>query len=223
LANCPPQLGQIALAWIVLICASWLIFIAFDAGRFLQMKFLANLLLTSAVGFLPCMDARSSESDASQTTNAAVYSRPLPKLAILDAELEGDLEDTSRVADWDRRLAALNSYLRRELDARNLYIVLSSEPAADLIERDRARRGVHDCVPCIQDVAQRLGAERVLLVWIQRESALVLWLSARVIDPATGNFVLTRSMTFRGDNDRAWNKAADFFLRQLAEVPVERR
>jgi 1,2-phenylacetyl-CoA epoxidase PaaB subunit len=41
--------------------------------------------------------------------------------------------------------------------------------------------------------------------------------------PATGDWVLTRSMSFRGDNDRAWNRAADFFLRQLAEVPVERR
>jgi hypothetical protein len=30
-------------------------------------------------------------------------------------------------------------------------------------------------------------------------------------------------MSFGGDNDRAWNRAADFFLRQLAEVPVERR
>ena len=41
--------------------------------------------------------------------------------------------------------------------------------------------------------------------------------------PATGDWVLTRPMSFRGDNDRAWNRAADFFLRQLAEVPVERR
>ncbi|HEX4597517.1 MAG TPA: DUF2380 domain-containing protein, partial [Burkholderiaceae bacterium] len=61
------------------------------------------------------------------------------------------------------------------------------------------------------------------VVWVNRMSELVMFLSARVVDPTTGDLMVGRSMTFRGDNDRAWNKAADFFLRQLAEVPVERR
>jgi hypothetical protein len=120
-------------------------------------------------------------------------------------------------------MAALDAFLRQELATRNLYTVLSNDPASDLIERDKARREVHDCLPCIQDVGQRLGADRVLVVWVNRMSELVMFLSARVVDPTTGDLIVGRSMTFRGDNDRAWNKAADFFLRQLAEVPVERR
>jgi hypothetical protein len=74
-----------------------------------------------------------------------------------------------------------------------------------------------------KDVGQRLGADRVLVVWVVRMSEPVMWLSVRVVDPATGDWVLTRSMSFRGDNDRAWNRATDFFLSQLAEVPIERR
>jgi len=154
---------------------------------------------------------------------SAADPKPLPKLAFLEPELEGDLEDSSRVPGWQRKMAALDAFLRQQLGERKLYTVLSNQPAADLIERDRARREMHECLPCIQDVAQRLDADRVLVVWVYRESELVLWLSARIVDPATGARVVARSMSFRGDNDRAWNKAADYFLRQLAEVPAERR
>jgi hypothetical protein len=173
-----------------------------------------------AAGFCICAIAAESNSAASVPS---VNAKPLPKLAVLEPELEGDLEDQSRVPGWNRKIAALDAFLRQQLAARNLYTVLSNEPAGDLIERDKARRAVHDCMPCIQDVAQRLGAQRVLIVWVVRMSELVMFLSARVVDPTTGDLVVARSMTFRGDNDRAWNKAADFFLRQLAELPVERR
>lgn len=173
----------------------------------------------AAVGF--CISAMAA--DSTPPSPPLVKAKMLPKLALLQPELEGDLEDQSRVVGWNRKIATLDAFLRQELAARNLYTVLSNAPAADLIERDRARQQVHDCVPCIQDVGRRLGADRVLVVWVFRMSELVMWLYARVVDPATGDTVVARSMSFRGDNDRTWSKAADFFLRQLAEVPVERR
>jgi hypothetical protein len=187
--------------------------------------------MSSAIRLLPailataccCISAIAADGTSTTSHPPSVHVIALPRLALLEPELEGDLEDQSRVPGWNRKMAALDAFLRQQLAARNLYTVLSNEPASDLIERDKARREVHDCVPCIQDVAQRLGADRVLVVWVVRMSELVMFLSARVVDPTTGDLVVARSMTFRGDNDRAWNKAADFFLRQLAEVPVERR
>ena len=170
-----------------------------------------------------CISALAADSASATSVPPSVDAKPLPKLVVLEPELEGDLEDQSRVPGWNRKIAALDAFLRKELAARNLYTVLSNEPASDLIERDKTRREVHDCLPCIHDVGQRLGADRVLVVWVNRMSELVMFLSARVVDPSTGDLIVGRSMTFRGDNDLAWNKAADFFLRQLAEVPVERR
>jgi hypothetical protein len=170
-----------------------------------------------------CTSAMAADSSPATAMPPSGDAQPLPKLAVLEPELEGDLEDPSRVPGWNRKMAALDAFLRQELATRNLYTVLSNEPASDLIERDKARREVHDCLPCIQDVGQRLGADRVLVVWVNRMSELVMFLSARVVDPTTGDLIVARSMTFRGDNDRAWNKAADFFLRQLAELPLGRR
>jgi hypothetical protein len=187
------------------------------------MTYLPRLLLAAVVLSWQCTACLAAEITPPPPVLSSAYEKRLPRLAMLDPELECDLEDASRVPGWERKMAALNAFLRQELAVRKLYAVLSNEPAADLVARDRNRREVHDCMPCIQDVAQRLGAERVLVVWVFRESELVMWLSAKVVDPVTGDRVVARSMTFRGDNDRAWNKAADFFLRQLAEVPVEQR
>ena len=145
------------------------------------------------------------------------------RLVLLEPELEGDLEDATRVPGWNRKMANLDTFLREQMSARGLYMVLPNAAASDLLEQFRGRREVHDCVPCIQDVARRLGAERAMVVWVFRMSELVMWLYVRVVEPESGQIVVARSMTFRGDNDRAWGKAAEFFLRQLAEVPSKAR
>jgi hypothetical protein len=132
---------------------------------------LARLLLPALAASWLCTAATAAEGPPSPPAVSLAYAKPLPKLAVLEPELEGDLEDASRVPGWQRKMAALNDFLRQQLAERNLYTVLSNEPAADLIERDQARRQVYDCLPCIQDVAQRLGADRVLVVWVFRDEA----------------------------------------------------
>ncbi len=52
---------------------------------------------------------------------------------------------------------------------------------------------------------------------VQKLSSLVLWARASVIDTASGQPVLERLLTFRGDNDESFARAGSFLARQIAD------
>jgi hypothetical protein len=81
--------------------------------------------------------------------------------------------------------------------------------------------------PCPQtpsekaEAARATGARLLLIGGVQKMSTLVLWIKADVFDLTTDKPVLSRLLTFRGDNDAAWDHAEDFVLKQLRDLPAE--
>lgn len=138
-------------------------------------------------------------------------------LVVLDAEMEGDLSDLARRGEWDARTALLTRTLKDGLNADGLYRVLDAAAAADLLAQLRARREVHACEACLIEVAERLGAERVLSAWVFRMSALILTLHVEIRDGKSGAVLVRKILDFRGDNDTAWLRAANYFVRWLRE------
>ncbi len=65
------------------------------------------------------------------------------------------------------------------------------------------------------DEARRAGAGFVVFGAVQKLSSLVLWARVSVIDTATGQPVLERLLTFRGDNDESFARAGSFLARQI--------
>ena len=137
------------------------------------------------------------------------------RLLIMDAELSGDLTDTTRAGEWPHRVAELTAALRQRVADEGLYTVVDNTPATDLLDRLKLRQNIHECGPCIKEVAERLGAERVLTAWVFRMSNLVLALHTVIWDPATGAVVMSRTLQFRGDNDFSWSRATDYFIHEV--------
>jgi hypothetical protein len=50
---------------------------------------------------------------------------------------------------------------------------------------------------------------------------MALWVDIR--DADTGRPVVRKVLDFRGDNDRAWQRAALYLARQLEQLPPEAR
>jgi hypothetical protein len=69
------------------------------------------------------------------------------------------------------------------------------------------------------DIAKRLNAQRVLTGWIFKMSTLIGTLHIRIEDVDTRRVVYRRDFDFRGDNERAWKRAADVFVRTLSKAP----
>lgn len=150
---------------------------------------------------------------------AAADAAPRPSLAVLNIELIGDTGGPQFAAEHDARLKMESDRLRQELRDSGLYRVLDLTPVLPLISRLAAQQAhLHDCNGCDLEVGKALGANQVLVTWVDRVSGLILSLTYEFHDVASGQIVGRKSYDFRGDNDAAWTHAIRYMVRDLKEA-----
>jgi len=66
--------------------------------------------------------------------------------------------------------------------------------------------------------AREAGASLVLIGNIHKMSTLVQWANVQAIDVKTGQAVLAKLFTFRGDTDEAWARAEQFIAAEIGSV-----
>lgn len=142
-----------------------------------------------------------------------------PGLAVLDVELTGDLGGPRFTAEHQARLRMASARLRQQLERSGLYRLVDLAPARALIERLQSQQAyLHDCNGCDLDVGRKLGADQVLVAWVNRVSGLILTLTYEIHDVASGQIVTRKSFDFRGDNDAAWIHAIIYMVQDLQEA-----
>jgi hypothetical protein len=142
-----------------------------------------------------------------------------PKLVVLEIELSGDLGGPELTAEHTARLKKESAILRDELEKSELYKVLDNTPALPMINRLKSQQAYwHDCNGCDLQVGRELGADQVLVTWVDRVSNLILSLTYEFHDVASGQIVGRKSYDFRGDNDAAWTHTIKFMVRDLKEA-----
>ena len=147
-------------------------------------------------------------------TNAAVP----PKLVVLDVELTGDLGGPELEAEHQARLNLASTRLRENLSRTGLYQMVDIGPAQKTLDELKSRyRYLHDCNGCDLDLGRQLGADQILVAWVDRVSGLILSLNYEIHDVATGQITARKSFSFRGVNDTSWIHALDYLVRDLAE------
>jgi hypothetical protein len=141
-----------------------------------------------------------------------------PRLAVLDIELTGDTGGPQFSAEHAARLQMESDKLRQELGLSGLYRVVDTSPAQPLITKLAAQQAyLHDCNGCDLQIGKQLGADQVLVTWVDRVSGLILSLTYEFHDVASGQIVGRKSYDFRGDNDTAWTHAITYMVRDLKE------
>jgi hypothetical protein len=142
-----------------------------------------------------------------------------PKLVVLDIELTGDLGGPQFTAEHETRLRKESDNLRQELRQSGLYAVVDVAPAEPLITKLKSQQlYLHDCNGCDVEVGRQLGADQVMVSWVDRVSGLILSLTYELHDVATNQIVGRKSYDFRGDNDSAWTHAIKYMVRDLEET-----
>jgi Protein of unknown function (DUF2380) len=140
-----------------------------------------------------------------------------PSIAIADfgyVDTSGEPRDQSR--EHAARLDAFVSALK-----------------ADLAARQRWRLAVLDCggscrpadIPASEllAAARKAGADLLLVGGIHKMSTLVQWAQVEAIDTASGQALLNKLFTFRGDTDEAWQRAEAFIAAELSNMPAPQR
>lgn len=172
-----------------------------------------------AVALVACVTVAVAASSGANTQRPAFPS----KLLVLDVELSGDLGGPELVLEHQARLKLATAKLRESLSHTGLYQLVDSTPARSTIEELNARYlYLHDCNGCDLDIARQLGADQVLVAWVNRVSALILSLTYEFHDVTTGEITARRSFGFRGDNDTSWTRAIDYMVRDLDESATTR-
>jgi hypothetical protein len=155
-------------------------------------------------------------------TAAVADSKPTaskPKLAVLDLELTGDTGGPQFTAEHTARLRLESDTLRQELATSGLYEIVDTAPAQSLIAKLKSQQlYLHDCNGCDMDIGRQLGADQVLVTWVDRVSGLILSLTYEFHDVATNQIVGRKSYDFRGDNDSSWTHAIKYMVRDLKET-----
>lgn len=148
---------------------------------------------------------------------AGAHTKPaLKKIAVLDfaladTSMEGQMEGQSP-AD-QRRLALIERQVRRTLAESGRYVVLKTRPHRTLIERLRHQQDFFDCHGCDLDVGRALGADLVMVGWVQKVSNLVLYLNIVMRDVHTGRLVRSGSIELKGNSDVVWSNGAAYVLK----------
>ncbi|MCA0177451.1 MAG: DUF3280 domain-containing protein [Proteobacteria bacterium] len=148
---------------------------------------------------------------------------PLPRLAVLEAEMADDHDNPATRAAQHQRLTELAAHVRQELAAQGLYRVVDLAPAAALIERLTGQRAaLRDCDPCADDIGRALGVDLVMTPWVLKTSELILTLSLQIYSVRAGRLVHMKSVQMRGNRDDSWQRAASYLVRDMAERRARR-
>jgi CubicO group peptidase (beta-lactamase class C family) len=175
--------------------------------------------LILGVALVACVTVTVATSSEANTQRPASPS----KLVVLDVELSGDLGDPELVPEHLARLELANAKLRESLSRTGLYQLVDSTAARSTIDELKSQYlYLHDCNGCDLDIARQLGADQVLVVWVNRVSALILSLTYEFHDVETGQITARKSFGFRGDNDTSWTRAIDYMVRDLDESATTR-
>src|SRR4249920_2846921 len=133
---------------------------------------------------------------------------PTPKsAAVMEFELFDDMsayEDPAVMQAESRRITLITEALREQLGERGLYRVVDNRAAAGLISDSKARQNLRDCNGCEIDIGKALGADAIVIGWVQKVSNLILNINVQIKDVNNGEMLYAGSVDLRSNTDQSW-------------------
>lgn len=136
------------------------------------------------------------------------------RVAVLDIELlKPDYYPSPHKAtvDEQRRLDMVADLLRARL-SQDGYVVVPADATRAAIREADPDQFLHQCNGCERDIARNLGADWVLVGWVQLVSNLIINLNVVVLDVESGQSVGKAFVDLRGNTDRSWRRATEYLL-----------
>ena len=156
---------------------------------------------------------------------AAQSAEPWRRVAVLDVELlKADyLPNADRIMPEERhRLDMIAELVRNRLRAEG-YDTVPAAQTADAIHAADPGQYLHACNGCERRIARDLGADWVVVGWIQFVSYLILNLNVMVINVETGAPVARAFVDLRGNTERSWRRATVYMLDNILVDRLARR
>jgi hypothetical protein len=114
-----------------------------------------------------------------------------------------------------RRLQDFSAALRHDLAQGGNFRIINLD-CATVCSAEQANLGK------LAAEARRQGAQLLLLGFIHKESTLIQWAKAVIIDLDGDKVMTDRYLSFRGDDDQSWRRAEAFLAKDLLKAPIGR-
>jgi hypothetical protein len=167
-------------------------------GSIVPMRFRLNRdgILAALAGAIILVIAASADADESPTLAVAGFSFK---------DTSGEVRDQK--AEHAARLKAFGTVLNGDLDASPKIV-----PVALPCEADKCGD-----VDALAAQAKAANAKYLLVGEVHKMSTLVGWVKFAVLDLDANKPVCDRYLTYRGDTDEAWRRAAAFTARDVGK------
>lgn len=132
------------------------------------------------------------------------------KIAVTDfafSDTSGEVQDQSAV--HQARLQRFKEVLEAGLEKTGRYHVIALACPTDPCAETPAAGA------SLLEAARKSGATLLVVGGIHKMSSLVIFMKANVYEVAADRSVFSKLFTFRGDNDEAWVRAAEFLAREI--------
>ncbi|GAB2790441.1 DUF3280 domain-containing protein [Halomonas shantousis] len=131
---------------------------------------------------------------------------------LIDTSPLGELNHGPQAADL-ARLERTQQTIRQVIATRAEFTLLDNAAAKALTDNAQGRyRYLHSCNGCERDIARSLGAELVMVGWVQKVSNLILNMNAVIREADSGRDLAGASVDMRGNTDESWTRAAEYLL-----------
>jgi hypothetical protein len=149
-----------------------------------------------------------------------IAAQPSKRPALLLADLVFNGTAANAILPGDTAIAQVATVrLRADLGQSSTFALVDSSPAAAALGGgDRPRAQCTASVQCVRAAAQKAGARWAVTGTVTKVSNLIWYLSAQLIDVASGRLVLDDSFELKGPRDEMIPRGATSFARRIEKA-----
>ena len=137
------------------------------------------------------------------------------KLVILPFEIVDNIPAPGSEERHDKMLQEMVRDIAERIDKAGIYQVMPQQQVDAAVAAANLGTAIHNCNHCEIDLAKQLGGDKVMVGWVYKMSLLILTLHIEIKDVASERTLLSKAYDFRGDNEKAWRRAAEYMVRDL--------
>nr|WP_320166334.1 DUF2380 domain-containing protein [uncultured Methylophaga sp.] len=140
-----------------------------------------------------------------------------PRVLLLNFELRGD-DTVQSLQEHDAEvIETSDQYLQQTLNNGTSFEVIDTPESQALLAEARQKFNLERCNGCEFDLAEKVDARYVVVPWVFRMSVLIQTLYIEVRDVKTQNTVLRVVRDYRGNTEKAWQRAIDSAVLEINE------
>ncbi|MES9859868.1 MAG: DUF2380 domain-containing protein [Candidatus Thiodiazotropha sp. LLP2] len=140
------------------------------------------------------------------------------KLVVLPFEIVDNTPMPGGQERNQKMLDKITQYIAKNIDKNRFFEVVPQSRVNETVRDAKLGTDIRNCNLCEFDLAESLAGEKVMIGWIYKMSILILTMHIEIKDVATQQTFISKAYDFRGDNEKAWLRAADYMLRDLGEM-----